>query len=149
MLITLTGAVAWAIYAALQKKLVLHYPVGMLNVFIFGLPVLIYLPFVNFGSLLHLNWLTWLLLLFVGLNTLFSYQFLSMALKNTEANKVSVIIILNPIITFITMGIITHLNVSWIEHERFSAITILGALLVISGAILVAKKQKISRKLKN
>ncbi len=55
MLITLTGAVAWAIYAILQKKLVLSYSVGTLNVFIFGLPVLLYLPFVNFASLAHLS----------------------------------------------------------------------------------------------
>lgn len=139
----LTSAVAWATYAILQKKLVGKYSTESLNLFTFGLPIFIYLPFVNFGSLLHLNWLTWLLLLFVGLNTLFSYTFLSMALKNTEANKVSVIIIINPVITFITMGILTRLNVSWIEHERFSVITILGALLVIFGAILVAKKQKV------
>lgn len=138
----LTSAVAWAIYAILQKKLVGKYSTESLNLFTFGLPILLYLPFVNFGSLLHLNWVTWLILLFVGLNTLFSYTFLSMALKNTEANKVSVIIIINPVITFITMGILTRLNVSWIEHERFSVITIFGALLVISGAILVAKKQK-------
>jgi drug/metabolite transporter (DMT)-like permease len=145
----LTSAVAWATYAILQKKLVGKYSTESLNLFTFGLPIFLYMPFVNFGSLLNLNWLTWLLLLFVGLNTLFSYQFLSMALKNTEANKVSVIIILNPIITFITMGILTRLNVSWIEHERFSAFTILGALLVILGAILVAKKQKTHSDLRN
>ena len=40
------------------------------------------------------------------------------------------------------MGILTEINVTWIEHERFSVITILGALLVISGAVLVAKKRK-------
>jgi len=139
---TLTSATAWATYAALQKKLVGKYSTESLNLFTFGLPVLLYLPWVNFGSLLHIGWVTWLLLLFVGLNTLFSYTFLSLALKNTEANKVSIIIILNPVITFITMGLLTRFNVSWIAHERFSAITILGALLVITGAILVAKKQK-------
>jgi drug/metabolite transporter (DMT)-like permease len=138
----LTSAVAWATYAILQKKLVVKHSTESLNLFTFGLPIFLYMPFVNFGSLLHLNWLTWLLLLFVGLNTLFSYTFLSMALKNTEANKVSVIIIINPVITFITMGILTWLNVSWIEHERFSVFTIIGAFLVLFGAILVAKKQK-------
>jgi drug/metabolite transporter (DMT)-like permease len=137
----LTSAVAWATYAILQKKLVVKYSTESLNLFTFGLPVLLYLPFVNFGSLLHLNWVTWLLLLFVGLNTLFSYTFLSLALKNTEANKVSIIIIINPVITFVTMGILTSLNVSWISHERFSVYTIIGALLVLAGAILVAKKQ--------
>ena len=138
----LTSAVAWATYAILQKKLVVKYSTESLNLFTFGLPIFLYLPFVNFGSLLNLNWVIWLLLLFVGLNTLFSYTFLSMALKNTEANKVSVILIINPIITFITMGILTQLNVGWIQHERFSVVTIFGTLFVISGAMLVAKKQK-------
>jgi drug/metabolite transporter (DMT)-like permease len=143
----LTSAVAWATYAILQKKLVIKHSTESLNLFTFGLPIFLYMPFVNFGSLLHLNWITWLLLLFVGLNTLFSYTFLSLALKNTEANKVSVIIIINPVITFITMGILTRLNVSWIEHERFSVFTILGAFLVLFGAILVAKKQKAVKEL--
>lgn len=138
----LTSAVAWATYAILQKKLVVKYSTESLNLFTFGLPIFLYLPFVNFGSLLNLNWVIWLLLMFVGLNTLFSYTFLSMALKNTEANKVSVILIINPIITFITMGILTQLNVGWIQHERFSVVTIFGTLFVISGAMLVAKKQK-------
>jgi len=42
MLLTLSGAVTWAVYAALQKKLVQNYSIGTLNVFIFGLPVLLY-----------------------------------------------------------------------------------------------------------
>jgi drug/metabolite transporter (DMT)-like permease len=59
---------------------------------------------------------------------------LAQALRFIEASKVSVIIFLNPIITFITMGILTYLSVDWIAHERFSIVTIFGASLVISGA---------------
>jgi drug/metabolite transporter (DMT)-like permease len=126
----------------LQKKLVKKYSIESLNLFIFGLPVLLYAPFINPELLVHLSWITWVLLLFVGLNTLFSYTFLSVALKNTDASKVSIIIILNPIITFICMDIFTRLDVSWIQHERFSTMSVFGASLVIVGAILVAKKQK-------
>jgi drug/metabolite transporter (DMT)-like permease len=143
MLLTLSGAVTWAIYAALQKKLVLHYSVGTLNVFIFGLPVLLYLPFVNFGSLAHLSFSYWALLVFLGANTLISYACLSLALKYLEAGKVSIIIVLNPIITFIIMGILTWMQVSWIEGEHFSVLSISGALLALAGAILVVRKKKI------
>lgn len=142
MLITLTGAVAWAVYAALQKKLVLHYPVGTLNIFIFGLPVLLYLPFVNFANLAHLSFGYWALLVFLGANTLISYGCLSLALKYLEAGKVSIIIVLNPIITFILMGIVTWLQVSWIDGEHFSVLSISGALLALTGAILVVRKKK-------
>ena len=138
----LIAAVAWALYAVLQKKLVLKLDIQSLNLFIFGLPVLILLPFVKFGSLQHLDIVTWLLLLFGGINTLLSYTTLSKALQLIEASKVSIIIIMNPIITFITMGILTQMNVKWIGHERFSAFSIIGGFLVLSGAVLVAKKQK-------
>ncbi|HET6559264.1 MAG TPA: DMT family transporter [Prolixibacteraceae bacterium] len=142
MLITFSGAVAWAIYAALQKRLVVHYPVGTLNVFIFGLHILLYLPFVNFGSLAHLSFGYWALLIFLGANTLISYGCLSLALKYLEAGKVSVIIILNPIITFILMGILTELKVDWIAGEHFSVLSIAGALIALGGAILVVRKKK-------
>ncbi|OFX57456.1 MAG: hypothetical protein A2066_21105 [Bacteroidetes bacterium GWB2_41_8] len=142
MLITLTGAVAWAIYAILQKKLVLSYSVGTLNVFIFGLPVLLYLPFVDFASLAHLSFGYWALLVFLGANTLISYGCLSLALKYLEAGKVSVIIVLNPIITFILMGILTWMQVAWIDGEHFSVLSIVGALVALAGAILVVRKKR-------
>ena len=142
VLLTLSSALAWATYAISQKKLVSAHPVESLNLFLFGLPAIIYLPMVNFEPLFHLHWTWWLLLLFLGANTFIAYTCLAQALKYMEANKVSVIIIVNPIITFVTMGILTRLNVSWVAHERFSLITILGASLVISGAVLVARKSK-------
>ena len=142
MLITLTGAVAWSVYAALQKKLVVNYSVGTLNVFIFGLPVLLYLPFVNFQNLTHLNFGYWALLVFLGANTLISYGYLSLALKYLEAGKVSIIIVLNPIITFILMGILTWMQVSWIDGEHFSVLSVTGALIALFGAILVVRKKK-------
>lgn len=142
ILITLSGAVAWAVYSALQKKLVLDYPVSTLNVFIFGLPVLIYLPFVNFGALASLSFGYWLLLVFLGANTLISYACLSLALKYLEAGKVSIIIVLNPIITFVLMGILTWLQVSWIEGEHFSVLSVTGAVVALGGAILVVRKRK-------
>jgi len=145
MLLTLSGAVTWAIYAALQKKLVLNYSVGTLNVFIFGLPVLLYLPFVNFANLAHLSIGYWALLVFLGANTLISYACLSLALKYLEAGKVSIIIVLNPIITFIIMGILTWMQVNWIDGEHFSVLSIAGALLALAGAILVVRKKKIEK----
>lgn len=142
ILILISSAIAWAVYAILQKRLLDRYPVDSLNLFLFGLPTLIYLPLADPASLFQLHWLWWLLLFFLGANTFISYTFLAMALKCTEASKVSIIIIMNPIITFVTMGILTWMNVSWIAHERFTAMTILGASLVITGAILVVRKTK-------
>lgn len=147
VLLTISGAIAWAVYAILQKKLVTNFSVKSLNLFLFGFPALIYLPFINLTPLFHLNWTWWLLMVFLGINTFVAYTCIAQALKYLEANKVSVIIIVNPMITFVTMGILTQMNVNWVDHERFSMITILGALLVFAGAILVVwrKRKKASR----
>lgn len=142
ILLTVSGAIAWSVYAILQKKLVVNYSANSLNLFLFGLPVVLIAPFINLGPLLQLSFNWWLLLAFLGANTVIAYTCLAKALKYTEANKVSVIIIINPMITFVTMGILTWLDVDWVEHERFSLITLLGAVLVFTGAVLVAKKTK-------
>ncbi len=142
VLLTISGAVAWSVYAISQKQLVTRFSVESLNLFLFGFPAIIYLPFIKLAPLFQLHWTWWLLMIFLGANTFIAYTCLAQALKYLEANKVSIILILNPMITFTTMGILTKMNVNWIAHERFSAITILGALLVFSGAILVVKKSK-------
>lgn len=106
------------------------------NIIIFLIPTIILIPFINFNHFIHLSIPYILLLLFLGLNTLISYISLSLALKYTEANKVSVIIILNPILTFIAMYILSNIRVSWISPEYYTPITLLGAITVIVGAIL-------------
>ncbi|HYX08560.1 MAG TPA: DMT family transporter [Bacteroidales bacterium] len=131
------GAVAWSVFATFQKKLVQSFSTGQLNMFIYGLCALLFLPFVDFDALPGLSWGMWLLLVFLGLNTLVAYGSLAMAIKYLEANKVSVIITLNPIITFITMAILGEMQVSWIAYEHFSAAGVAGAITVLSGALLV------------
>ncbi len=107
-----------------------------LNLVIFGLPVLLYLPFVNFGHFAGIHIAGWLILLFLGLNTLVAYGLLSMAIHYIEANKVSVILVLNPMLTFALMAIISHSGATWIQHEHYTAVTLLGATIVLAGAIL-------------
>ncbi len=131
------AAMAWSSYSVLQKYLVQKHPAQQLNLVIFGLPMLILIPFVDFQAFAHFEWGTWLLLLFLGVNTLVAYGCLAEAFRYLEANKVSVIITLNPIITFITMAVLAFMEVSWIAPEILTVFSLLGALLVISGAILV------------
>jgi LPXTG-motif cell wall-anchored protein len=59
-----------------------------------------------------------------------------------EAGKVSVLLIMNPIITFVIMGVLTWLHVSWIAPEHFSVLSVLGALIALSGAMLVVWKKR-------
>jgi drug/metabolite transporter (DMT)-like permease len=130
------AAVMWAVYSVFLKVLVLKHPPMQLNLFIFGLPVLLYLPFVNFSHFAGLGFTGWLILLFLGLNTLFAYGLLSLAIQYAEANKISVILVLNPILTFALMGLLGYVGVTWIAPEHYTLLTLIGALIVLAGAIL-------------
>jgi drug/metabolite transporter (DMT)-like permease len=70
------------------------------------------------------------------MNTLIAYGLLSLAIQYTEANRVSVILILNPILTFMLMAIISHTRATWISHEYFTPLAITGAMIVLTGAML-------------
>lgn len=131
------GALSWATFSSLQKILVKTRNPNHLNIFIYGFCSLMFLPFVEFSMFSHLSRNEWFLLIFLGLNTVFAYGSLALALKYAEANKVSVILTMNPIITFSCMALLEVLAVTWIEFENFTVLSILGALLVFVGALLV------------
>ena len=104
-----------------------------------------FLPFVEFSKVPSLSSNEWFLLIFLGLNTVFAYGSLALALKYAEANKISVILTMNPIITFISMALLELAAVSWIEFERFTPLSLAGAVLVFGGAVMVimsGKKEK-------
>ncbi|MBN1132296.1 MAG: DMT family transporter [Bacteroidales bacterium] len=137
MIMIIGGGMSWAVFASLQKNLVQNYPTNQLNLFIYGLCALLFLPFAFPGHFSSLYTGDWILLLFLGLNTVLAYGSLALAIKFTQATRVSVIITLNPIITFITMAILSRASVGWIEKETFSVLSIAGALTVLSGVITV------------
>ncbi len=138
---TLFGGLTWALYAICQKTLVKNYNPMQLNLVLFGLPALAYSFFANYNAFGDLSALDWGILFYLGANTLLAYGSLAFALKYAEANKVSVVITLNPIITFTIMGMVTLFDATWIAHERFSINTLLGAAIVLTGALLVILKR--------
>ncbi len=140
------AAISWSIYAVFQKKLVRTWPSQQLNLVIFGLPVLLFLPFVQFSDFVNLSFYKWLILLFLGMNTVIAYGAFAACLKYIEANKASIIITLNPIITFLVIAILTQWNVKWISRENVTIFGFIGAAFVLTGAILaIMPKRKINR----
>jgi len=145
ILLIVGGGLAWSAFATLQKKLVSRYSANQLNLFIYGLNGLLLLPFAHPGELVGLSAGSYLLLFYLGLNTVLAYGSLALAIKYTEANRVSVVLTINPVITFITMYFLTRADVSWIAHENFSLMGIAGALTALAGAltvILAGRKKK-------
>ena len=142
VLFVIAGAIMWAAYAISQKRSLKYYSTNQLNLFNFGLPILLIIPFTKFKIITQLPPEYLILLFFLGINTLIAYTCISLALKYAEANKVSVIVTCNPIITFITMAVLGYLEVSFINAENMNTLSIFGAGLVIFGAILVVMIKK-------
>jgi len=138
------ASASWSVYAILQKELTKSYSVNQLNLFIYGFCSLVLVPFTSFGGFMHLNFSSWMLMLFLGINTLVAYGAIALAFRYLEANKVSVIITMNPIITFLMLYVLTKMQVAWLKPEHLSVTCIIGAIVALTGAsfvILFTRKQ--------
>lgn len=134
---TLIGALSWTGYAVINKILVRKIPPMQVNLVLYGLPMLFFLPMADLSSLFQAHSLAvWLLFLFLALNTLIAYGGLSMALKYIEANRISMIVTLNPIITFLLLELLLHLNVKWFDSLPMAPLAYVGAVLVLGGAVM-------------
>lgn len=136
------AALAWTGFASFQKKLVQKFHAQQLNLIIFGLPMILLLPFIDYSSFSNFTPGLWALLIFLGINTIVAYGCLTEAFKYTEANKISVIIILNPIITLAAMSVLGSMDLDWINAEVITIYGIIGAMFVIFGAIMVVIPKK-------
>ncbi len=142
VVILILGALSWVLYAIFQKKVVNDYDPLQLNLIIFGVPMILIAPFSEFHYFSNLSFGQWMLMIYLGLNTLIAYGSLALAFKYTEANKVSVIVTLNPLITFGGMVYLSYYKVSWISPETFSILTIIGAVMALLGVVLTVFKRK-------
>ncbi len=133
----LMGAWAWTGYAVLNKILVKTIPSSQINLVLYGVPAILFVPLADFSSFVVIEsvWLI-LILLFMGGNTLAAYDALSLALKYTEANKISIIIIANPVITFIILEILLWADVSWFDVPPVNILSYIGAVMVLIGAVM-------------
>jgi len=91
----------------------------------------------DYSSFVTLSFNGWLLLIFLGLNTLIAYGAIALAFRYLDSSKVSVITTMNPILTFILMYIFEKMNIHWIATEHFSVASIIGATIALGGAIFV------------
>ena len=58
------------------------------------------------------------------------------ALKYAEANKISIIITLNPIITVILLELMLWTNIKWFEITPMVPLAYVGAAIVLIGAVM-------------
>lgn len=136
----LMAAVTWALFASLQKKLFNFWSSHQINLYIYLVSTLLFLPFVDWQTLLNLPLWVHGLYIFLGMNTLLAYGSLSVALKNLPATQVSPIITMNPLLTLILLLIIEQMNWQIIPADPIHWKGYLGAVLAVIGVIFVVTK---------
>ncbi len=136
------AAAAWAIYALAQKQLLQSLPSASVMLMIYGGCALLFSPFAAPQKILTLSPLPLGRLLFCGLNTLVAYGAFGAALEHWEASRVSAVLALAPICTLVAVEVFSSLMPNLIAPEPLTILAIVGAILVVSGAMVIALGRK-------
>ncbi|MBG1270152.1 DMT family transporter [Nostoc sp. WHI] len=132
------AAITWAVYALAQKQLLQSLPSASIMLIIYGGCALLFTPLAKVKSIFTLDALHLGMLIFCALNTLIAYGAFAESLEHWEASRVSAVLALAPIITLISVAIISVRLPSLIPPEQFSLIGIMGASLVVIGSVAIA-----------
>jgi drug/metabolite transporter (DMT)-like permease len=132
------GAMSWAIYALAQKQLLQSLSSPSIMLIIYGGCALLFTPLAKIQSLFILDSFHLLMLVFCALNTLIAYGAFAESLEHWEASRVSAVIALAPIVTLISVAVVSVIAPNLIPSENFTSIAILGAGLVVTGSVAIA-----------
>ena len=132
------GAVAWAIYALIQKQLLQSFSSSNIMLIIYGGCTLLFTPLAKINTIFTIDILHLGMLLFCGLNTLIAYGAFAESLEHWEASRVSAILALAPLVTLISVWLVANIFPTLITPEHITLIGIVGALLVVSSSVTIA-----------
>lgn len=136
--ILVLGAIAWAIYALVQKQLLRKLPSSSIMLVIYGGCAILFSPLATPQRLLTLSPLHLGMLLFCGLNTLVAYGAFAEALEHWEASRVSAVLALAPLVTLVAVWAVSWLTPTLVAPEHLTLIGIVGAVLVVIGSVAIA-----------
>lgn len=139
------AALGWASYGITQKSLLKKHSITELNLILYLFPTLILLPLVSFNVFFNLSWWQWMILIFVGFNTIIAYFAISKAFHYLPTNQVSMVVILNPLLTIFLMAILHLFGVTWIETHPLTVEGVIGAMTIVTGAIIVLSRKSNSK----
>ncbi len=139
------GAATWAIYALAQKQLLQTLSSAHIMLIIYGVCALLFTPFTTVNTIFTLNSFEFGILFFCALNTLIAYGAFAESLEHWEASRVSAVVASAPIVTLISIEVVSLVTPSLIAPERLTLTGITGAILVVSGAMAIALGKRSSQ----
>ncbi|QSJ20690.1 DMT family transporter [Nostoc sp. UHCC 0702] len=138
-LIALASA-AWAVYALAQKQLLQSLSSAHIMLVIYAVCALLFTPFTSVKTIFTLDTMHLLILIFCAFNTLIAYGAFAESLEHWEASKVSAVIALAPIVTILSVELLSVIAPSMLKGEHLTIMAILGACLVVGGSVAIAWK---------
>ncbi|MFT5312272.1 MAG: drug/metabolite transporter (DMT)-like permease [Paraglaciecola sp.] len=141
VLFVVFSAFCWAAYALMQKPLLRVLSARQLTLMIYLLGILVLLPFTQLTQLMDMDALQVFALLFCCVNTIIAYGAFTEALHVWQASKVSAVISLAPIFTFISMLFaVTYLPQHFVPSELDIWAYIGGGTVVLGSALTALGK---------
>ncbi len=134
----IVAALSWVVYALIQKQLLTKLDSTHIMWIIYGACGLLFWIFAKPATLIQLNSIEWVMLIFCGLNTVIAYGCFAESLQHWEASRVSAVIALAPIFTIVSMEITAWLAPGLVTPEQITPLGMLGAILVVGGSILIS-----------
>lgn len=146
MLVMIFAAVAWAMYASIQKQLLVKLSSAQLIFLINAIGAILFFFVSDPELIFQLDSIELLLLVLCGINTLVAYGCFSEALEHWEASKISAMLTTTPLIAMVIIEAINLLTDFHIESEPLTLAVILGAVLVVTGAACTSLGQDVFQK---
>ncbi len=136
----LAAAVLWTGYMVFQKKLAAAHKAQHLNLLVYGTAALVLIPAVTWTDFNNPHFGSWVLMVFLGVNTLLAYGCLAEAVNSIPLWLLSVVITLNPFITLVVMHILPLLAPGWVTPETIGFWGYIGACTAVLGVVMVIRK---------
>lgn len=137
-LLVVLAAVVWAVYALVQKQLLMRLGSMQILCVIYIAAALMLWPFAHPTHLARLDGGQWALLMFCALNTVVAYGAFAEALAHWEASRVSAVLALTPLLCLGVVALVHGLWPAMLAPEPMSAIGWIGAALVVAGSAAVS-----------
>lgn len=137
-LLVLLGALSWAVYALAQKQLLQRLGSAAILLVIYLTASVTLLPFAQPSSLLQLQGIPLLMVVYVSVNTLGAYGAFAEALAHWEASRVSAVLALTPLLAVMVVEGIHAVAPSLLASESIQTLGWVGALMVVAGSAMAS-----------
>lgn len=132
------SAISWAGYALAQKQLLRDFSSTRIMLFIYLFASITLVSSANLEAFYGLNLIQWGLLVFCALNTLVAYGAFAEALNHWEASRVSAVLALTPLGTFLVAMLVSYWFPDNLAPENLDWLSWGGAVVVVVGSMVTS-----------